>query len=162
MILELSNLSRCFNTWFKKKKMCLLANLSFVLNPVAQEYPCGSLCPLSVGKRNASGIQMMARSSTRSWGLVVDSGTTPSSCLPLRQTWKSIVGNCGSCSSACGIPKGGWSDLFSTSGIYPARGLQRRVRYTYRVEETLKVADLKLEFPPAVPLMTRRHSQSLV
>lgn len=71
-------------------------HLSFVLDTVAQDYPCGSLCPHSVGKRNASGIQMMARSSTRSWGLVVDSGTKPSSCVPLRQTQKSIVGNCGS------------------------------------------------------------------
>jgi len=61
--------------------MCLLTkraireHLSLMLDTIAQAYPCGSVCPRSVGKRNASGIQMMSRSSTRSW-------LTPTPTLP--------------------------------------------------------------------------------
>lgn len=47
---------------------------------------------------------------------------------------------------------------FTQRGVYKRE--KRRVRYTYRVEKTLEEADLIFEFPPAVPLMTRQHSQS--
>ncbi len=72
---------------------------SFILDTDAQrvqDYSCGSLCPHFVGKRNASGIQMMVRSSTRSRGLTFDSSATPFSCLPSREKQRSIMGNCGS------------------------------------------------------------------
>lgn len=44
---------------------------------------------------NASGIQMMVRSSTRSSSLAFDSGAMPFSCLPSREKQRSIMGNCG-------------------------------------------------------------------
>lgn len=54
---------------------------------------CGSLFPHSMGKRNASGIQMMVKSSTGSRRLASDSGIPPFSYHPPRETQRSIMGN---------------------------------------------------------------------